>query len=429
MKLAWFTPFENRSAIGYYSKLACEALSENNQITIYTHNKADLHETSLTVKYFENTDVVAELKGFDAVIYNMGDNSVYHNKIFDVLKQHRGAVILHDISVINFVYGYYMNYQNNPDEFINISKAYYGEDDAINIYKSSSDAKLWNSLDTIKYNYIQLITKYCNYAIVHSNYHLEILKKEYLGPSRVIYFPYKSFSNEVNYIDKNKKLNLLTVGYVNPNKRVSQIIEAIGTNEKLKQNIVYNIAGKLDGAEYEDQIRHLIKKYRLDNIVILEGFTKKEKLEKLYTEADILINLRKPAMEGASWSLVEQMDTGKPIIVNDVGFYGEIPDECLIKISDSCDFEIINIQKALINVIDNFEDMKLIGISAKKYLNENFSQEMYNYKFNEALEHLTFLKPLENLLDVFETELMNIGLNNNLNIVTKFSLEMETLYF
>ena len=65
----------------------------------------------------------------------------------------------------------------------------------------------------------------------------------------------------------------------------------------------------------------------------LIGYVDDNTLAAYYRDADVLCNLRNPALEGASWSLVEQMSLGKPIIVSDNGFYSEIPGECVFKIS------------------------------------------------------------------------------------------------
>ena len=63
----------------------------------------------------------------------------------------------------------------------------------------------------------------------------------------------------------------------------------------------------------------------LKEIVRFETGVSDARLVELAGDADLFINLRKPNTEGSSASLVEQLDTGRPVVVLDSGCYGEVP--------------------------------------------------------------------------------------------------------
>lgn len=287
----------------------------------------------------------------------------------------------------------------------------------------------WNSLDAVKFNFIPLVTRFAKAVLVHSRYHQAVLKDNFYGPSDVVYFPHKATKEnfEVN-VEKSDKIELLTVGNVNYNKRIAQIITSIGHDDELKRKVHYTIAGKLDGDKYEKLLKDLITEFHLKNSVTLKGFTSAEELKKLYAQSDVLMNLRKPAIEGASWSLVEQMDLGKPIVVTNVGFYSEIPDDCLIKIDGDGQQEISNIGKSLHWIIENQEQANRMGSNAKEFLDKTFSPKIYTEKVELFLHRMEFLKPLNQLASRLIYEMASIRITSDMKICNTISEELEEMF-
>ena len=429
MKIAWFTPFSRNSAIGCYSKLACEALKKYHDVTIYANNSEDLLQSSVNVENFKGKDIVKQLSDYDEVFYNLGDNSHFHAEIFEVASNFSGVIILHDVTYLNFITNYYIHYLNQQDEYKKLISQYYGEDASNTILNAVNSFEDWNNIDFLYYNCLDIVTKKAKGAIVHSYYHKTILSKSYFGPIHVLYFPYISKPSKTLVRKKSGKyLQLLTVGNVNHNKRIAQIIKAIGGDEKLRSNIKYTVAGRLDNGSYEKKLRELIKENKLENSIYLEGPVSVERLDSLYEEAEVIANLRNPAIEGASWSLVEQMDIAKPIIVTNIGFYSEIPDVCLVKLVDDADSEIENIRKVLLWIMDNLEEANKIAQKAKEYLHKNFSPDNYTKGFEEFLDHLAFLEPIEELMDQLIFEMAFAGITSDLQICSTVSEEMEKMF-
>ena len=133
MKIAWFTPFNKRSAIGNYSKHATEAISRWNEVDIYVNydpneGKEELYDTPLKIKRYEGLEVVSELNDYDICVYNMGDNAIYHSAIYEVLKVKKGIIIAHDICMHNFIVGYNCVYKKQYQEYLHILEKEYGEE-------------------------------------------------------------------------------------------------------------------------------------------------------------------------------------------------------------------------------------------------------------------------------------------------------------
>lgn len=400
MRIAWFTPFSNDSAIGLYSKIACEALSKYHEIQIFSPGN-EFRNTFIPVFSIDSVKSY-DLKKFDILIYNIGNYYPYHAQILDISKENPGIYILHDLAMLDFMVGYYVHYKNDVSLLYDTLKNLYSTEETDMLLHAANNAQKWNNIDFIKYNAIDWVIENARGIIVHSNYHLSHIKKYYSGLSEVIYFPYsqeQTIEKHEEHKKTNNKIELLTVGCVNPNKRVAQVIEAIGCNREICEHVHYTVAGGLGNQEYSNNLRELIKKYNLENVVHLNGFTPDEQLDEYYKQADILINLRNPAVEGASWSLVEQMWRGKPVMVTDTGFYAEMPDDCVYKISDNPVKEVETIQNVLLTLMKDSTNLRDTGLRAQAYSHKQFSIEQYVQAMESYLLRYQKIAPIEELVD------------------------------
>jgi glycosyltransferase involved in cell wall biosynthesis len=57
-----------------------------------------------------------------------------------------------------------------------------------------------------------------------------------------------------------------------------------------------------------------------------------ERLWSLMAACDVLVNLRYPTMGETSGSVIRALSLGKPLLVSDVGWFSELPDDAVLKI-------------------------------------------------------------------------------------------------
>jgi glycosyltransferase involved in cell wall biosynthesis len=60
----------------------------------------------------------------------------------------------------------------------------------------------------------------------------------------------------------------------------------------------------------------------------------------------VLVNLRYPTMGETSGSVIRAMSIGKPLIVSDVGWFAELPDDAVLKVPVD-EFEVATLEAAL----------------------------------------------------------------------------------
>ena len=85
MKIAWFTPFGPHSAIGHYSETVVAELSKTDDVVVYASDEPRTAQVG-TVRVAPLEDgryehVLRELRGVDAVVYNMGNHLLNHKRI------------------------------------------------------------------------------------------------------------------------------------------------------------------------------------------------------------------------------------------------------------------------------------------------------------------------------------------------------------
>ncbi len=425
MKIAWFTPFSEKSAIGKYSKLATDALCRYASVDIFVFEKDNLLKTNLKIiNYSINDKLIAKLGEYDIIVYNMGDYSPYHEKIYEVLQIKKGIIIIHDASLLGFYYGYFCDSKKDGDAFATLYTQIYCElaDNAINRYTSN---------DSTKYGFMEHITSFCSGVIVHSDFHAEIIRRIYNGPLLRIYFPFtqeymtvKESSNDS--MKETSKINMLTVGNINKNKRVYEVVQTIGKSELLKKSLIYTVIGSKADSEYIKRIEELIEQYNLSDVVKLIGYMDDATLAAYYRDADVICNLRNPAIEGASWSLVEQMSLGKPVIVSDNGFYSEIPDDCVLKIS--IDNEDKDLDRILTSIVKDSELLKHKGHSAEKLVNQHFNQQQYAENFMNFTSDIFNMKPIESLMNRISFVMNEFNISKDMKIVETVSEQIEIMF-
>jgi glycosyltransferase involved in cell wall biosynthesis len=388
VKIAWFTPFSRKSAIGKYSKNATECLKNDCHIDLFLFETEDLLDTTLNiVHYTKDDDLTDTLSKYDLVIYNLGDYLWFHLDIYEISKKVKGIIILHDYVMHNFFRGYYLLYKKNPEEYKKELESLYGTD-TLDPLSGKPKPIIWSAAEDIKYPFFEKAIEGAKAVITHSRFLKEKVMEKFDGPVETIYFPFERsyvLSSQTKISIKKDKILLLTFGNINPNKRIDKVIQVIGEGADIRSKVRYVIIGSLHHEAYTAKLKSLIKQYKLEDTVLLLGYQENNVLYSYMEKADIFINLRLPAMEGASDSLLEQLFAGKPSLVTDNGFYSELPDHVVMKIKPA--EEIVDIYKSLKKLVYDSGLRREIGLNAKKFAEQRFNSSEYRKSFLEFANH------------------------------------------
>ena len=146
------------------------------------------------------------------------------------------------------------------------------------------------------------------------------------------------------------------------------VIDAIGDSRTPPKSIAYAILG-LCTPQHQSQLEVAIKRNRCDETIRILGEVSPGVLRSYLTHADICVNLRFPAIEGASGSVIEEMFFAKPVIVNDIGFFRELPGECVIKIKPNSHQALV---AALGRLINDGKLREQLGSKAREFAQVEF---------------------------------------------------------
>jgi glycosyltransferase involved in cell wall biosynthesis len=431
MKIAWFTPFSIKSAIGKYSQSVTNELTGSCTVDLWVNETRDLLPTGLNC--FSMSEArPKKLKEYDFLIYNLGNHLGFHKDIFEISEKFPGIVILHDFVMHHFFAGYYLDVLQDNAAYLNNMETLYGKRglEVADKVLQGNRKPVWETDQVVDFPFFEKALGNALGVIAHSRFLARAVRRVYLGPVAVIHHPHYSYGNICRENSGGRKslelpegkILLLSIGHVNPNKRIDKVIKAIG-EFNLQDRIHYIVIGPHENESYFEQLNGLTRKHHLENSVRFFGYQPDPVMHEYMLNADAFVNLRYPPTEGASGSLLEQFYFAKPVIATDIGFFGELPDDCLMKIRP--DHEESDLLDALQRLIADRAGAQAIGVNGNKFLLENLTPQKYRERFVAFLPKLESFKPVFHFLDRLGKELAQVSIPPENGLLESLSREIS----
>jgi glycosyltransferase involved in cell wall biosynthesis len=265
-------------------------------------------------------------------------------------------------------------------------------------------------------------------VVVHSEFLSEAVSKVFPGPVKRLFLAYDRTSSGTAPLSRrtldlsDDKLVAVTIGHANSNKRILEVIEAIANSPGLAGRIVYVVLGLCEGP-YGEVLRQAILTHGLQHTVRLMGQVSDDLLSSYLVHADVCVNLRYPAMEGASASVIEEMLYGKPVVVSNTGFFRELPSDGVIKITPG--EEVEGLKRALAKLVSDTELRKKMGSHAQRFAIENSRASNYAMGFLGFAQEIMASKPILRFMDYVAMQLAAMGVPSDGPLVTAMA---ETAY-
>jgi glycosyltransferase involved in cell wall biosynthesis len=121
-----------------------------------------------------------------------------------------------------------------------------------------------------------------------------------------------------------------TFGNVNSSKRVPQLLEAFARVRQERSGAGLLLVGATSPGF--DLDRRLQRLGLGGGGLVREGFVDESRLWGLMKACDVHVNLRWPTMGETSGTAIRALALGKPLVVSDVGWFSELPDEVALKV-------------------------------------------------------------------------------------------------
>ncbi len=379
MKVAMVTPLppQHTGIADYVSDLLQGLITNKNfEITIISNaNINSIHHCEVH-SYKDYPD--EEYHAFDLIVYQIGNNYEFHGYMLDLIRKFGGIIHLHDV-VLHHLFASMLWENNKRDEYFYIIEEHYGVDTLKSVKeKVSHDTYPWEGPEVIDLPLFEEFIQFCDGCIVHSEF--AKTKISDLFPALDVYRINQLYKMDVKTKkpEENKIIKFAIFGGVDPQKKVDIVLKVFTKIKKINKDasfLLTIVGGINDQAKYELDL--LIKDHLTEHVKITGRVDEKEFME-YFLDTDILIALRYPTMGETSAVVMRAMQLGIPCIVNDIGWYSELPEHIMKIPIDTMEAEL---ESTILEILNDEKRLKWLKKETLKYSKEelDFDKSIEEY--------------------------------------------------
>lgn len=316
MRIAWATPFNERSAIARVSDVVTvEMASRGVVVEILRTETGEARRlppltTVVPVRPPGRHRPEALRRGFDLVVVNLGDYFAFHESALRLMSELPTLAIFHDASFEGLV--------EHWTQALGL--------DAVQL----ADFRRVGAMGQGDRCDLRWLATLALGEVAHSDHYVDVIRQACPGPVAAIPLAFPDPGPAPRRAGQNGDFIVTTIGMINSNKQMDRVIGALGASAELRQRAVYRLVGPIE----ESQRQRLLGLARTAGIRAPEifGWVPDARLQELLGEADAICCLRYPITEGGSASLITSLYSGRPTVVADAGAYAEVPDDLVWKV-------------------------------------------------------------------------------------------------
>jgi glycosyltransferase involved in cell wall biosynthesis len=266
----------------------------------------------------------------DVALYHVGNDAEVHGWILERLRKRPGVVVLHDFVLHHLVAGLTLGRKNTKAYLAALERE--GGIAARLLGLGVIDGCL-PALWEVRPQDFPLCGEVLDLAsgvIVHSRYVEERLRERgYDAPLwRVPMAAWPSPPDDVAELEGAPLFGAF--GHMNASKRVPQLLRAFVRFRDLHPEARLVLAGSADPTL---ELAWRIDQTGLADAVVLEDYVPEERLWALLRRVDAAVALRAPTMGETSAVVIRALSAGTPLVVSDVGWFSELPDDVALKVT------------------------------------------------------------------------------------------------
>jgi glycosyltransferase involved in cell wall biosynthesis len=338
VKVAYFSPLPpERTGVADYSALLVPALRERLDVAVVRRGRR------------------WAARGADTCLYHVGNNPDAHAWIVDALRRRPGVVVLHDFVLHHLVAGMTIG-RRDGHGYLDAMEREHGVVGRLLAHGvlDKRIAPLWESRPE-EFPLPWLVLEHATGAIVHSRAVRDLTRGAgFAGPVWLVPHP----AWPVPAVDVERpagKIVLGCFGVVNSSKRIPELLRAFAhVRSRHPQTRLLLVGPTSPGFDLDRRLQ----RFGLDDEgLVREGWVGERRLWELMAGVDACVNLRHPTMGETSGSVIRSLSLGKPLVVSDVGWFSELPDDVALKVPVGDD-EVGTLEAAL-ELLVTREDVRL----------------------------------------------------------------------
>jgi len=361
MRVAYYSPLPpSRSGIADYSTLLLPALRERIEIVVAEKGK--------------------RAPSADVALYHLGNDPDAHGWILDALNERPGVVVLHEYVLHHLIAGTTIGrgngraYLDAMERELGVAGRLLGLGVLDNLLPL-----LWETQPE-RFPLSGVVLDQAQGLIVHSKYVAERAREAgYRGALWRIPHPAWPMGVVEPATDVSGDPLIGCFGFLNMNKRIPELLEAFASFRRQRPGARLLLAGAA-GERFDVQ-------RRLERLGLTEGverldYVPEERMWSLMAACDVLVNLRYPTMGETSGSVIRALALGQALVVSDVGWFSELPDDAVLKVPVD-DYEVATIEAALTVAT---EHRATLGEAARAYVEREHALPAVADAYVSALE-------------------------------------------
>ncbi|MBI4918115.1 MAG: glycosyltransferase family 4 protein [Acidobacteria bacterium] len=418
MRIAWLSPLSRRSGVSRYTVSVVDALRRRAEVTVFAPPVADpLVLDGVPVAALTGGEL--PVAGYDAIVYNLGNDVEFHAAIFAAYLRHPGVVVLHDARMLGFFIGYALdgrwgeNLGASVDRFAALLRHYAGNTRLAGLLARDPGRAAEILADPAAPRLFEPCLWHATGALVHSREMLGLVAERHgdLLPAVCLEHPFYLYAHEYGsrpLLDRRAlgvahgRLLVVSQGRINATKRIHVLLAAVAGDPQLRSSVHLAAVGATDRA-YRRALRRQVAELGLEAAVTFVEEADDHLLHSWVAAADIGVNLRFPATETASGSLLEQLHFGRPVIVTRTSHYDELPDDAVVKV-DPADEER-SLRRALLDLAADPAGRERLGARGAAWARAHCDREAYAEALLRFLERVVAGRPAARVVDGVATEL------------------------
>lgn len=388
MRIAYFSPFPpHRTGIALYSDQLVRELQKLMQVDCYDFGNESSRPGDPVVADFERTGRISDLAGYEAVVYQVGNNPYYHLNIYYTLRYVPGIVVLHDV-VLYYLFAGLGREGLIKHLWLNYGRAVALEAESIAAESAEGDILRYRTPE--KYPLTASIFPHATRFVVHNRAAREHLLA--LGCQQPIHvMPLLAYPSvdapaadgelaalrDKHGIGKDE-LVIACLGFIGPTKRIAQVCQALA---RLKGKIRFRFLIVGEG----DDLTAMIEEADLTAITIRTAFVGDRAFSLYLQLTDLVVNLRHPSMGESSATLTRALILGKPCLVSDDAAFSDLPDAAVVKISLG-DNEVTELAGAIERLARGKKARAELGEAGRSYAITELSPAKIALQFKRVIE-------------------------------------------
>ena len=328
MKVAYFSPLPpDRSGVADYSALLIPEL-------------AKLVEVEAV-----RTGRTRPLADADVAVYHIGNNPDAHGWIVDALRRRPGVVVLHEFVLHHLIAGLTIG-RHDGHAYLAAMEREAGVPGRLlgHGVLEGRVPPLWE-VRPEEFPLAGELLDRSTGLIVHSHY-VETLAREYGYAGPIWRIPMPAWPTpEVDSLEIDGGPVFGCFGHMNESKRIPESLRAFAAARARHANARLLLVGaEAPGFDLAGRIERA--GIGTDG-VIREQYVEERRLWSLIAACDACVQLRMPTMGETSASALRTLSLGVPLVVSDIGWFSELPDDVAIKVPAGGPDEVASLADAL----------------------------------------------------------------------------------